>query len=150
MTPADVPAVLERLREQNERDGTSYGLPRIFDARGARLARIPLALVAVEVKTGHVMQAHVWEQTVEQTSYGVSAAATVCSMREQEAVFYLLRERGYRDEHIFVPPQRVAELEPGLEKLLGMTSTGMKHFYRLLDPSANLELRKWYEENTHV
>ena len=148
MTPADVPALVERLREQNDRDGTSYALPQVFDAQGVRLARIPLALVAVDVETGEVRQGHVWEQTVEHMTFGMDAEATVCSMREQEAVFFLLRERGFVDEHLLVPNVRVKQMEHGLKSLMGMIETRreLRHFYRRLDPAENIALRHWYEE----
>ena len=146
MTPADVPAVIERLQEQNERDGTSYSMPQVFDTTGGRLPNIPLALVAVDVDSGDVVQGHVWEKTVEHTAYGTSARATVCSMQEQDAVAFLLRERGYRDEHIFVPQVRVKEMQHGLERIYGMSATGFAHFYRLLDPEENEALQRFYED----
>jgi hypothetical protein len=36
----------------------------------------------------------------------------------------------------------------GLDKILGMTCTEkvLLHFYRLLDPAENDELRKWYKD----
>jgi hypothetical protein len=150
MTPADIPAVQRRLKEQNNRDGTSYSIPRIFDERGQRLRNIPLALVAVSIETGEVVQGHVWENTVEQTCYGTDPEATVCSMHEQEAVLYMLRERGYRDLHILVPPERAPQMQHGLEKIYGMSATGFKHFYRLLDPAENAELQEFYREQEAV
>ncbi len=148
MTAADLPALTERLAEQNERDGTSYGLPEIFDAQGRRLASIALALVACDTETGEVMQGHVYERTVEQMSFGISPEATVCSMHEQEAVFFLLREKGYRDLHVLVPNQRVEDMRHGLEKILKLKCTEgvLTHLYRLLDPSENEAMRKWYED----
>lgn len=146
MRPNDIPAVQHRLREQNYRDGTSYTMPQVFDEKGNRLPGIPLAMVAVNVKTGLIEQGHVWQRTVEMMSFGISPEATVCSMREHAAVFYLLRERGYTDQHILVPAERVKDLADGLDSMLGMidTSTTLRHFYRLLDPSENEELRQWY------
>lgn len=144
MLPADVPAVLELLKVQNERDHTSYGMSQVFDERGSRLPNIPLALVAVDEETGEVVQGHVFESTVEQTSYGVSARATVCSMEEQDAVLYMLRNRGFRDMHIFVPEVRAKDMQHGLERIYGMIGTGMRHFYRLLEPEENAALQKFY------
>lgn len=146
MTPADVPAVLDRLREQNERDGTAYFLPQIFDKDGKRLPNIPLALVAVDVDSGQVEQGHVWERTIEHTAYGISARATVCSMEEQDAVAFILREHGYRDEHIFVPEHRVSSMAHGLERIYGMSQTGLTHFYRMLDPQENAAVQKFYQD----
>lgn len=148
MRPNDVPAVLHRLREQNYRDKTSYTLPRVFDERGVRLPNIPLALVAVDVETQMVEQGHVWIRTLEQMSFGISPEATVCSMHEHPAVFHLLRERGYTDLHILVPKERVGQMAHGLDSILKTIDTGetLRHFYRLLDPAENDELRNWYEK----
>jgi len=129
MQPGDVPALLDRLAEQNARDGTSYRLPQVFDGGGARLSRVPLALVAVDA-AGKVAQGHIYERTVEQMSFGISAAATLSSIREQDAVFYLLRARGYTDLHMLVPEERAAGLGRGLDELLRMTPTAgrLRHF----------------------
>lgn len=144
MRPGDVPVIREKLREQNERDGTSYGMPVVFDAQGQRVARVPLALVSADVKTGEPVQGHVWEVTLEQTSFGISSRATVCSMQEQEAIMFLLRERGFRDMHLLVPKERVADMQHGLERIYKMSRTGMTHFYRMLDPAENEAVRDFY------
>lgn len=148
MTAEDVPAVLAKLKEQNERDGTSYGMAQVFDGRGVRLGNITLALVAVDVDTGEVVQGHVWEWTVEHTAFGIDARATVCSMREQEEVWYLLRQRGVKDEHMLVPADRAPEMESGLDRILGMIPTEghLKHFYRRMDPAENEQLRNEYKK----
>ncbi len=147
MTREDIPVLQDKLREQNERDGTSYQLPEIFDVRGHRLSRIPLALVAVDIETGEVRQGHVFEQTLEQTTYGMDAEATVCSMHEQGAVMFLLRERGYRDLHLFLPSS-APQMEHGLDHIYRMSATGMRHFYRMLDPAENEAMREFYRETT--
>lgn len=148
MKVEDLPALRQRLAEQNERDGTSYALPQIFDTNGRRVPSIALALVAYDVETGEVVQGHVYERTVEQMTFGISPEATVCSMHEQEAVFFLLREKGYRDLHVLVPDQRVGDMKHGLDKILRLNCTEgvLTHFYRLLDPAQNDELRQWYED----
>lgn len=144
MEPSDVANVSDLCREQNKRDGTSYGVPRIFGADGRRLRSVELALVA-ESGPGEVAQAHVWINTLEQLSFGIDPKATVCSMHEQDAVLYLLRQRGYTDFHILVPPNRAPDMQHGLERIYGMSATGMVHFYRLLDPLDNDELRAFYQ-----
>lgn len=153
MLPTDVPAVEEKLSEQNARDATSCSLPRVFDEAGRRLPNIVLALVAVDEETGEVAQGHIWEitnvdgkPTVEQTAYGIDAEATVCSMHEADAVLHLLRERGFRDLHILIPAERVKQMKHGLEKIYGMSATGLTHFYRMLDPQENEALQKFYQE----
>lgn len=150
MRPADVPKVLELAREQNERDGTSYPVPTIFDAYGRRLKNVPLALVAAAEETGEVRQGHIWEDTVEHMVFGTDREATVCSMHEQESVSYLLRQRGFRDWHILVPPERVKQMGHGLQAILGMSDTGLRHFYRLLDPIENESVREFYRNREAV
>jgi hypothetical protein len=144
--PSDVPVVNRLLQEQNERDSTSYSLPLLFDAYGRRLQGIPLALIAEDVETHEVHQAHVWEQTVEQTSYGINPRATVCSMKEFDAIAYVLRQRGFRDMHTLVPTERVGQMQHGLDRLCRMSATGLTHFYRLLDPAENAALRTFYQD----
>lgn len=146
MTPSDIPAVEERLRAQNERDGTSYSLPQVFDEKGRRLPRIPLALVAVDIDSGDVVQGYVWEATLELMTFGTNARATVMSAEDQDAAFYLLRERGYRDFHTLVPAERVSQMEHFMERRYRMSATGLTHFYRLLDPAENEALREFYEQ----
>jgi hypothetical protein len=147
MRPADLPAVIERIREQNERDGTSYTMQPVFDREGRRLSNIPLALVVVDAQD-KVLQAHVWERTVEQMSFGVDPKASACAMREQAAIAWLLREKGYRDQHIFVVKKHVGKMEHELDSIAEMKCTDgvLAHFYRLLDPAENAELREWYEQ----
>ena len=145
MIPADVPAVLERLEEQNARDGTSYFMPQVFDKQGQRMPTIALALVAVNEETGQVEQGLTVERTCALMLFGINARATVCSMHESDAIWFLLRQRGLRDVHILVPLERAEDMQHGLETIIGMSATGLKHFYRLLDPRDNAEMQKFYE-----
>jgi len=144
MRPEDIPVLEEKLREQNERDKTSYGLPVVFDAHGQRMPNIVLALAAVSLETGEVVQGHIYERTVEHTCYGIDAEATVCSMHEQDAVFWMLRQRGYEDFHILVPPERVSDMEHGLQRILGMIKSRNIDFYRRLDAEENAALQRFY------
>jgi hypothetical protein len=148
MQPADVPILIERLKEQNERDGTSYALPQVFDNDGRRLQRIPLALVAADIETHEAIQGHIWETTLEHMAIGIEPGATISSIREQDAVWFLLRQRGFKDEHMLIPHTSAPLMESGLAKKLGMIDTGkvLKHFYRLLDPAENAELQDWYRK----
>ena len=149
MLPADVPKVLELAAEQNARDGTAYSVPIVFDKVGKRLPNIVLALVAV-TEADEVVQGHVFERTVEQTTFGIDREATVCSMHEQDAVFYLLRQRGFHDLHLLVPPERVAQMGHGLERIYGMSATRLTHFYRMLDPEQNRLVQEFYRSREAV
>lgn len=144
LRPSDMPRLRELLIEQNERDGTSYGLPAIFDSNGVKLASIPLALGAVD-KSDQVIQGHVWIQTLEQMTFGTDPRATACSIREMGAVWFALRNLGYHDVHLQVPKIVVGDLERGLARDMRMTRDDheLAHFYRLLDHDANERLRAW-------
>jgi hypothetical protein len=148
MSPADLPAVEALLREQNERDQTSYAVPVVFDQEGKRVPNVALALVAVDSETGQVVQGYVFERTIEMMCFGTDPQASIETMHEQAGIFYLLLARGYRDLHIAVPKNRAQDVEGGLDRILGMVDTSefTKHFYRLLDPAENLKLREWYKD----
>lgn len=147
LRPSDMQQAERLLEEQNERDGTSYALPRIFDWLGNRLPNIAMALVAADHLNEAVIQVHVWETTLEQTSYGTGARGTVTSVNEQNAVWWALRQRGFTHQHLFVPLARVADLEKGLDERLRMIRMDkhMACFFRMLDPAENEKLRKFYE-----
>jgi hypothetical protein len=148
LTPADLDQAARLLAEQNERDGTSYGMPQIFDATGKKMPGIVLALAAADRLSERVVQVHLWEATLEQTSYGIAARGTVVSAEEQMAVWWALRQRGFHDQHLLVPKARADELEKGLTERLRMIRLDrhMSCFYRLLDPAENEQLRDFYEK----
>ncbi len=133
MAPSDLPAVWRYCKAQNRRDGTSYGVPHVFDEQGRLLPNIALALVTLDGK-GRVRGAHIFERTLEMMSFGGGAAATAMSMAEAPAVFYELRALGYQDLHIQVPKSHVSELETDLKDKMGMTrdDEALAHFYREL------------------
>lgn len=123
-------------REQNRRDGTNYPLPKVFeqaaDGSVMQVGGVPLALALV--RDGRVVQGHVFERTVELTSYGTDPQATSDSMRQSDAVFWMLREMGYMDCHLLVPQTRVGQLEHEISALMGMKRIDerLAHFYRRL------------------
>lgn len=133
MRPRDLPAVWRHCQAQNRRDGTSYGVPEVFDRDGKLLPNIALALVTVD-KKGRVRGAHIFERTLEMMSFGGGAAATGAAVDEFPEVFYELRALGYQDLHIQVPKTHVAELEAELTERMGMARDDdrLAHFYREL------------------
>lgn len=133
MQPRDLAAVQEHCRRQNERDGTSYGVPEVFDAAGSLLPNTALALVTVDA-TGRVHAGHIFERTLEYMGFGGDARSIALSMSDAAAVFYALRAEGYRDLHIQVPKAHAAALEKALEQRMGMARDDerLAHFYREL------------------
>lgn len=138
MTPFDLPQVEEKARQQNERDGTTYPVPEIFQPDlstpgGWQLAEnVPLALVS-EIN-GRVEQAHVYLRTVEQMSFGTNRRATALSLRQAAAAFYLLKQKGYQDLHVLVPKQRTEAMKHRLAEAMGLERDDdrLAHFYREL------------------
>jgi len=114
--PGDVPAIAERYREQNERDGTNYPLPEIFTPAGKLAPMVALALV-IEDEDGVVQQGIVFEKAVEMMMFGCDPKATAFYRREIAGSFYLLRQQGYEVVHCFVPKQVVLRAERPLERV---------------------------------
>lgn len=133
MVPQDLPQVWRHCRAQNRRDGTSYGLPPIFDGAGMLLPSVPMALSTVDAK-GRVHAGHVFERTVEYMGFGGGVEATEVAMAEAPAVYYVLRAMGFRDLHIQVPKDHAHLLEDGLRQRMGMVRDDdrLAHFYREL------------------
>jgi hypothetical protein len=133
LTPHDLPAVYRHCAAQNRRDGTRYGVPRIWDADGKQLIDIPLALAAVDGR-GRVASAHVFERTLEYMSFGGGEAALEAVLDEAPAIFHRLRRMGYRDLHILPPLAHLRALEAVLKDRMTMAriDTYLGHFYREL------------------
>jgi hypothetical protein len=118
---------------QNRRDGTSYGVPPVFDEHGRFRRNIALALVAVDQR-GRVRAGYVFERTIEMMSFGGGKEVTEAGLDEVPAVFYELRALGYQDLHVQVPKVHVGEIEGQLEQRLGTARDDdrLAHFYREL------------------
>lgn len=94
LEPRDIPVLHALILEQNERDGTSYPLPQIFDDSGNRAKNIPLALV---IEHGNSVEgAIIFEcQGVEMMLIGCSPRVTIMAQREQRAIEYTLKSLGF-------------------------------------------------------
>lgn len=116
---------------QNRRDGTSYGVPRIWDEQGRRLPDVPLALAAIDER-GRVASAHVFERTLEYMGFGGGEAALDAVLNEAPSIFYRLRNMGYRDLHILPPLAHLQALEAPLKARMCMARLDpwLAHFYR--------------------
>jgi hypothetical protein len=128
MTPADIPTLWELARVQNERDGTDYAPPRIFDDNNSLLFNIPLA-VKLE-RDGRMVQGHVFELMPELLTFGGTALDSRASLRDLGAVLYLLRKSGYETFDAVAPLTRIEQVER-LVKRIGMKrDVELARFYR--------------------
>lgn len=133
LEPRDLERVWRHCAAQNRRDGTSYGVPRIFDEKGRLLPDVPLALAAIDSR-GRVASAHVFERTLEYMSFGGGEQALTAVLDEAPGIFYELRRLGYRDLHILPPHRHLGALEATLKNRMGMHRLDgyLAHFYRKL------------------
>lgn len=130
LTPADVPALWELCRADNERFGTDFAVPRIFDDQDRMLANIPLALKVVH--RGRVVQGHIFERQVELMTFGAGARGTALGLPAMGYAMGLLEAMGYRGFHALVPLARVDEWYRGVGQRLNLQRDDERvaHFYR--------------------
>ena len=133
LEPRDLTKVWQHCAAQNRRDGTSYGVPLIFDKDGRQMPDVPLALAEVDSR-GRLVAAHVFERTLEYMSFGGGHDSLEAVLNEAPGIFYELRRMGYRDLHILPPRRHLDALEAVLKNRMGMTRVDEKlaHFYREL------------------
>jgi len=89
--------------EQNERDGTSYPLPRFFDKNGCPTQQVPASLVGVEEGSDDPVQAIWIERRAELMFAGCDPKATAFARRDIEAMAGFLSWLGYTGLHCDVP-----------------------------------------------
>jgi hypothetical protein len=92
--PKDIPILLRKLHEQNERDGTHYPLPDIFDEDGRKCDNIPAAYVierGSEVFGGVIFES----KGVEMMLVGCSPRVTLTIGEHAPGVLYTLRAMGF-------------------------------------------------------
>jgi hypothetical protein len=94
--PRDLPALYARLAEQNERDGTCYPIPEIFDAKGKQSKFVPLALIVEH--HGKVHGGIIFESAgrgVEMMLVGCGPRVTAMAQSERKGIEYTLRNLGF-------------------------------------------------------
>lgn len=124
--PSDQNAITRLKDEQNQRDGTCYPAPRLFADDGSPSPNIALALVMEE--DGQVVQAAVFEKTVEMMLFGTDPKATARMRREIEFADYLLGEQGIASAHCLVPEALADQVEKPLTKA-GFRRDQFVHFF---------------------
>lgn len=117
--------------QQNERDGTTYPLPRFFNPDGTLSAYTPVVLVGCEEGSDDPVQAIWVERRAELMFAGCSPKATAFARREIEALGTALGWQGYRGLHCDVPIGLVDLIRKPLEKAgFIQTDSRLAHFFR--------------------
>jgi hypothetical protein len=112
--PKDMPELIERHRQQCERDGTRYPFPEIFDEDGHQSERYPLALVVEHA--GKIDGAIVYESRgVEMMLLGCRPRLTLMAERERNGILYTLRGMGFRWIRALVTKSIVKDVEATLK-----------------------------------
>lgn len=130
LEPADVPALWDLCREDNERMGSDYAVPRIFDDQDRLLPNIPLALKVLD--RGRIVQGHIFERQAELLTYGAAARGTAVSLPALVYAERLLAELGYLGFHVLVSRDRESRFYHAVAQRLNMQQDDgrVAHFYR--------------------
>ncbi len=127
--PTDMEAIERFHREQNERDGTSYPLTRIFNADGSLARNVAVALVGEQ--NGEPKQALYVERTAEMLFAGCDPKATAFARRDADALCAVLAWQGYTGLHCAVPVALAEAIRKPLEKAgFERTDDRLAHFFR--------------------
>jgi hypothetical protein len=128
---ADMPFIRIFHAEQNERDGTTYPLPRMFNQDGTTTAQVPVVLVGCEEGSDVPVQAIWVERRAELMFAGCDPKATAFARRDIEGLATLLNWFGYKGLHCEVPVALAEAIAKPLNKA-GFTQTDdrLAHFFR--------------------
>lgn len=130
--PRDVPAIEARHREQNQRDGTNYPLPKLFNEKGKLMPNIDLALVIEQ--DSEVLQGIVFEHISEMQCFGCNPKATAVGRHDIDAAMYVLKAKGIHSTVSAVPLKVVDSVEKPLKKAGFARRDDLAHFYRETKP----------------
>jgi hypothetical protein len=130
-TPADLPFIERFHAEQNERDGTSYPLPRFFDKAGKLSDRVPVALVGCEEGSDKPVQALWVERRAELMFAGCNPKATAFARRDADALAAVLSWLGYDGMHCDVPLSLAEQIARPLGAAgFSQNDDRLAHFYK--------------------
>ncbi len=130
--PSDMIHIERFHRLQNERDGTSYPIPRIFKPNGTLYDSVPVALVGVEEGGNDIPVGSIYvERRAELMFAGCDPKLTAFARRDIDGLLGVLTWLGYQGIHCDVPVALTEEIRKPLEKA-GFTQTDdrLAHFFR--------------------
>ncbi len=117
--------------EQNQRDGTSYPLPRLFDKDGNLTDRAPVVLVGVEEGSDEPVQAIWVERRAELMFAGCDPKATAFARRDIDGLAAVLTWLGYSGLHCDVPVALVEAIGKPLDKAgFERNDERLAHFFK--------------------
>lgn len=137
--PRDMPALLQKLREQNERDGTCYPMAELFDKDGNQDRFVPLALVIEHGRS--VAGGIIFESAgrgVEMMLIGCSPRITLMAESGRQSIEYTLKRLGFQWIRSFVTKSVVEYLEAPLGQAgFRRTDHQFAAFFKELDGGQN-------------
>ena len=129
--PEDLVAIRRFHREQNERDGTSYPLPRFFNKDGNPSMAFPVSLVGKEDGSSEPLQAIWVERRAELMFAGCDPRATAFARRDIESLAAVLSWLGYNGVHCDVPIALAETIgKPLIKSGFERNDNRLAHFYR--------------------
>jgi hypothetical protein len=133
-TPLHLPFIRKFHVEQNERDGTSYPLPLIFDKHGVLTDQVPVALVGIPDGEDDPVQAIWIERRAELMFAGCDPKATAFARRDIEGLAAVLSWLGYHGIHCDVPIGLAEVIGKPLDRAgFSRNDERLAHFYRDLE-----------------
>jgi hypothetical protein len=133
LTPEDQGAVDHLCRQQNQRDGTDYAPPRLYVVGEDGLDPNPnVALGFKVVRNGRIVQAHVFERSLELMTFGSDPRAMALSLKELPAAIVLLKRQKYEGFHTRIGRGFLDQWERSLVDRLRIKQDDQRlaHFYR--------------------
>jgi hypothetical protein len=129
--PADIPHIQRFHREQNERDETSYPLPKFFLSNGTMSDRIPVVLIGCEEGKDDPVGCIYVERRAELMFAGCDPRLTAFARRDIDGLNHVLSWMGYSGIHCDVPRTLVEHIRKPLMKAgFAQTDDRLAHFYR--------------------
>jgi hypothetical protein len=131
-TPDDLPSICRFHAEQNERDGTSYPLPVLFDKDGKLTDRAPVVLVGCEEGSDVPVQAIWVERRAELMFAGCdNPKATAFARRDIDGLAGMLSWLGYSGLHCDVPIEWADAIGRPLDKAgFSRNDDHLAHFFK--------------------
>lgn len=133
--PSHLPFIRRFHEEQNERDGTSYPLPRFFDNKGCSTEQVPVSLVGLPDGEQDPVQAIWIERRAELMFAGTDPKATAFARRDIEGLMRVLEWLRYTGLHCDVPAALADTIAKPLDKAgFRPMNAQLAHFYREVKP----------------
>lgn len=126
--PEDWPLIQKLNREQNEAQGTSTAIPRLFGPNGDFAPNIALAFI---VERDNIpVQSFYFELIPEVCFAGCDPQATAVARREIDRIAFALRSLGFTGINCKVPDHLDEHISPPLEKAGFEPDKNLVHYFK--------------------